>query len=112
MVTVRDGEIFGTTAGEGMDVAFRVVTPQVEAQVIGTTFAVFQTAEGTCVCLLKGTVRVKPHNEATVYDLPPERKFYVYADGTQSEFLPLGPTELMKLQMMADSGVLPVVGND
>lgn len=46
-------------AGRGM----RVVTQDVDVQVTGTTFAVDVDAEGSCVCILEGTVRCQPAGE-------------------------------------------------
>ena len=109
LITVHDGEIYGTTRSGALDLPLRVVARNAEAEIRGTTFAVFQETAFTCICLWQGSVRATSRVEGSTQglQLPAESKVFFYADGTVSESLPLEPMERMKLQMMADGGVPP-----
>ena len=106
VITVRSGEIYGTTGGEKLTVPLRIEASEAIAEVYGTTFAVFEVEEGTCVCLWLGTVRVTNRHDQSTFDLLPETKFYVYRDGTVSGALPIDDEERMKLSMMEEAGLL------
>lgn len=111
LITVLEGEIYGTTGAGTLDLPLRLVARDAEAQVHGTTFAVGQEPEFTRICLWEGTVlansRVPGSTERL--QLPAEHKVRFYPDGSVSENLPLEPAERLKLQMMADGGVPPAL---
>ncbi len=111
LVVVREGEIYGTTGTGAIDLPLRVIARDAEAEIRGTTFAVFQEPEFTCVCLWQGSVRVTSRVEGSTQhrQLTAESKVLFYPDGTASEILPLEQMERMTLQMMADSGVPPAI---
>jgi hypothetical protein len=87
-------------------VPLRIEAQQAIADVYGTTFAVFEVEEGTCVCLWLGTVVVTNRADGSTFDMLPETKFYVYKDGTVSGALPIDDMERMKLSMMEEAGLL------
>jgi ferric-dicitrate binding protein FerR (iron transport regulator) len=106
VIAVRSGEIYGTTGGQKLDVPLRIEATEAIADVYGTTFAVFEVEEGTCVCLWLGTVKVTSRQTGEVFDMLPETKFYVFRDGTTSGALPIDDMERMKLSMMEEAGLL------
>lgn len=111
LITVLEGEIYGTTGAGTLDLPLRVVARDAEAEIRGTTFAVFQEPEFTCVCLWEGTVLAgsRVAGSTARVQLPDQHKVMFYPDGSVSENLPLEPAERMKLQMMADGGVPPAL---
>jgi len=106
VIAVHEGEVFGTTGGQKLDVPVRIIAAEAEAVITGTTFAVFQDSTGTCVCMWTGSVVVTSRHDGNVFTLVPETKFYIYPDGSTSGALPLDGMERMKLQMMEDAGIL------
>ncbi len=106
VIAVRSGEIYGTTGGEKLDVPLRIEAAEAIADVYGTTFAVFEVPEGTCVCLWLGTVKVTNRHDGATFDMQRETKFYVYKDGSVSGPLPIDDMERMKLSMMEEAGLL------
>jgi ferric-dicitrate binding protein FerR (iron transport regulator) len=105
-IAVRSGEIYGTTGGEKLDVPLRIEARNAIADVHGTTFAVFEVEDATCVCLWLGSVVVTNRSDGATFDMVPETKFYVYDDGTVSGALPIDDMERMKLSMMEEAGLL------
>jgi ferric-dicitrate binding protein FerR (iron transport regulator) len=106
-LTLEAGEIYGTTGGRSLSFPLLFETAEVTAQLTGTTFAVFRTDVGTCVCLWSGAVEVVPRDTGEAVTLTPETKYYVYNDGRPSEVQPIDAMERMKLSMMHDSGIVP-----
>jgi ferric-dicitrate binding protein FerR (iron transport regulator) len=104
-IELADGEVFGTTAGNPLGFTLRVVTPEAEVALTGTTFAVFRTPEATCFCLWNGSVDIRTAAGDPV-TLAPGQRVFVYADGRDSEPEPLPDWEVMKLSMMDDAGLL------
>jgi ferric-dicitrate binding protein FerR (iron transport regulator) len=105
-IAVRSGEIYGTTGGQKLDVPLRVEAQNAIADVYGTTFAVFEVEDATCVCLWLGTVVVTNRADGSTFDMVPETKFFVYDDGTVSGAVPIDDMERMKLSMMEEAGLL------
>lgn len=100
------GEIFGTTGGHRLGFDLDFLTEELKAELTGTTFAVFCTDDGSCVCLWEGGITVTPiatNDEPTILD--PKRRVWIYKDDREREVLPLSDMETMKLQMMADGGL-------
>ena len=98
------GEIYGTTADARLDFALHFVTPELSAQLVGTTFAVFRTAEGSCVCLYDGAIAVLPQGAPAAVRLPVEHRLFVFKDGRQ-DLAPIDARERMKLTMMHGGGM-------
>ena len=105
-IVVHTGEIYGTTGGQVLEVPLHITAQQAEARLMGTTFAVFQNDDGTCVCLWQGCITVFPIDGGESVVMEDEKKFYVFTDGSTSGLVPLDGMERMKLQMMADGGIL------
>lgn len=63
---VRAGETFITTGRRFHGARLTVTTDEARVEVVGTTFAVLRHEEGTCVCVMEGTVRVGAAGEAMV----------------------------------------------
>ncbi len=105
-IVVHTGEIYGTTGGQVLEVPLHITAQQAEARLMGTTFAVFQNDDGTCVCLWQGCITVFPRDGGESVMMEDEKKFYVFTDGSTSGLVPLDGMERMKLQMMADGGIL------
>jgi ferric-dicitrate binding protein FerR (iron transport regulator) len=110
LVTLRAGEVYGTTGSGQLDLPLRVVARDAEAEIQGTTFAILQTPDFTAVCLWRGSLQAASRGTGAKrrLALPAESKVLFYPDGTVSDVLPLDPLERLTLQMMADDGVLSV----
>jgi ferric-dicitrate binding protein FerR (iron transport regulator) len=104
---LEQGEIYGTTGGQELSFLLQFETLEVTAQLAGTTFAVFRTDEGSCVCLWTGGIVVTPRDSGQAVALEPETKFYVYTDGRPNEVQPIDDMERMKLSMMHEGGIIP-----
>lgn len=105
-LSLASGEIYGTTGGNKLDFPLEVITDELTAQLTGTTFAVFRTDEGSCVCLWEGGITVTPAATPTEPTfLEPQRRVWVYRDGRPREVLPLTDMEIMKLRMTSDGGL-------
>ena len=103
---VAAGEIFGTTGGNKLGFPLEFQTRELTAHLTGTTFAVFRTDQGSCVCLWEGGITVTPTAETQAPTvLEPQSRVWVYRDGRPAEVLPLTDMEIMKLQMTADMGL-------
>ncbi len=112
LLTVREGEVYGTTGASALDLPLRVVTSDAEVEILGTTFAVLQATSFTTICLWQGSVRAASRVEGSTHSVPlaAESKILFYPDGTVSESLPLESAERSRLRMMADAGVPPAIG--
>jgi hypothetical protein len=107
-LALTDGEVFGTTAGRSLGFALAFVTPELNARLTGTTFAVWRDASGSCVCLWTGGVDVAAHGEEIV-SVPVKQRYMVYKDGRR-EIQDIDDRERMKLGMMQDGGMPPPPG--
>jgi len=103
VLALTAGEIFGTTAGQALGFPLRFETPELSAELVGTTFAVWRTDEGSCVCLWRGSIEVTPRGGETV-SLPVEYRYFVFKDGRLS-LEEIDGRERMKLGMMHDGGM-------
>jgi ferric-dicitrate binding protein FerR (iron transport regulator) len=110
VVTLEQGEVYGTTGGEPLGFTLRFDTLELTAELTGTTFAVFRTEEGSCVCLWSGAVQVTRRDSGQSVTMEPETRYLIYKDGRPSQPEPINDMERMKLQMMHDGGLLPVPG--
>jgi ferric-dicitrate binding protein FerR (iron transport regulator) len=100
------GEIYGTSGGHKLDFELVFATGELEAQLTGTTFAVFRTDEASCVCLWEGGISVMPLvGDETPITLAEKQRVWIFKDGRAPEILPLSDMETMKLQMIHDAGL-------
>jgi ferric-dicitrate binding protein FerR (iron transport regulator) len=109
---LTSGEVYGTSGGQklGFDLVFS--TPELEARLTGTTFAVFRVDVASCVCLWHGGIAVTPLiGNYDMIQLPEKNRVWIYKDGREPELKSLDDREIMKLQMTHDGGV-PVQPED
>jgi ferric-dicitrate binding protein FerR (iron transport regulator) len=111
-IRLTDGEIYGTTGGQGLAFDLRIETSEAVAEILGTTFAVLKLDVGTCVCLWTGGVTVTPVAGGDAVRLPDEMKYYVYNDGRPGKMEPIDPMERMKLSMTHDAGLISLEGDE
>jgi len=103
-VEVQAGELFCTTAGQHLPTTLDVFTDNLTARVTGTTFSVWRNPEGTCVCLLEGSVMVMPKDDASeAMTVPEGNKMVLFDDGRPHLVEPITDMERAKLQMLHDS---------
>jgi len=103
---LESGEIYGTSGGRTLDFALTFATQELQAELTGTTFAVFRTDSASCVCLWEGGIAVAPLvGGSDPIALPEKRRVWIYRDGRAPEILPLSDMEVMKLQMIHDGGL-------
>jgi len=96
---VRAGEIFGATAGP-LGFQLHLSTPEAEAVLSGTSFAVIRNEEATCFCLYRGRLDITERSTREPIDLPLEHRVLVYRDGRPARIEPITDRERMKLSMM------------
>jgi len=104
-LAVERGEIFGTTQGEPLGFPLTLVTPEAEARILGTTFAVTRTELGPCFCLYDGELEVTARGRSL--RVPEGKRVQVYVDGRAPEVVDLTDRETMKLQMIREAGLAP-----
>ena len=105
-LNLNAGEIYGTSGGNKLDFELVFATGELEAQLTGTTFAVFRTAEASCVCLWEGGISVVPLvGTVAPINLAEKQRVWIYKDGRAPEILPLSDMETMKLQMTEEAGL-------
>ncbi|MBD3237564.1 MAG: hypothetical protein GF330_12730 [Candidatus Eisenbacteria bacterium] len=98
---VEDGEVRFTTGAGFAGTELRIATAIAEVEVRGTTIAVIDSPEATCVCVYEGEVRMGPR-DAAMQRLDAGRRRILYGDDRaplEEEILPM---ERMKLQMLRD----------
>ncbi len=105
---VRNGEAFITTGRAFHGSHLTVTTEEATVEVVGTSFAVLRHPEGTCVCVMEGTVRVGPIGESMVEVGAGLRRFcYPRALARPSEAAPiLGYSEHALHELQASTGLL------
>jgi ferric-dicitrate binding protein FerR (iron transport regulator) len=74
--------------------------PEAVVDVTGTVFAVFRNSEGSCVCVLEGTVRMQ--HDAGAAEVLPLRRRLIPAQGEPPREEPIRAMERMKLEMLRD----------
>jgi hypothetical protein len=98
---VEDGEVRITTGSNFAGARLRVDTDIAQVELLGTTIAVIDSPDATCVCVYEGSVRVGPL-DGPLSPLDAGRRRIVYlADQPDFEEAIL-PMESMKLQMLQD----------
>ena len=112
-MTLTAGEIYGTSGGRKLNFEMTFATEELQAQLTGTTFAVFRTDDASCVCLWEGGIAVTPllGPDAPII-LEEKQRVWIFKDGRQPEILPLSDMEQMKLQMIHDAGLETSPGQD
>ena len=77
---VAQGEVRIATGAKFAGARLEVVTPEVLAEVMGTTLAVIREPAGTCVCVLEGHVLVAARDEPAGERVNPGRLRFVFND--------------------------------
>jgi hypothetical protein len=103
---LRAGEVFGTSGGGELGWKLTLAGREAEAELTGTTFAIFLRDDSTCFCLFEGGLRVKVLATGESIDLPVGQRVWIYDDG-RTEMGPLDARETMKLRMSRDRGIQP-----
>jgi ferric-dicitrate binding protein FerR (iron transport regulator) len=99
VVTVEAGEIFGATGGP-LGFRLRLSTPEAEAVLSGTSFAVIRNDEATCFCLYRGALEITERARGRRLSLPLEHRVLIFRDGRPPQVEPITDRERMKLSMM------------
>jgi hypothetical protein len=103
-IEVQAGELFCTTNGQRLPATLDVYTDNLTARVTGTTFSVWRNPEGTCVCLLEGSVMVMPKDgDDEAMTVPEGNKMVLFDDGRPHVVEPITTMERNKLQMLYDN---------
>ena len=98
--SLERGELRGRTGDRFAGARLQVDVPDATVEISGTTFAVLRNAEGSCVCVLEGTVSMQ--NRDGTFAVAPTRRRVVPPGGGASRDEPLRPMEAMKLEMLRD----------
>lgn len=105
IATVDRGTTMGSTGPDfaGMDLQTR----EAAIEVRGTTFAVIQESDYTCVCLLEGTIEVTPTGLGAAHRVSSHSRYVVYADGGAPQESPLPDSERVLLTGVRDRAFGP-----
>jgi len=87
--TLHHGMAFGTTASGFPSGGLRMLTPEAEVHVSGTTFAVECNPDTTCVCVLTGTVGVRSLDGDSIGEVPRGAQMFVSRDLSLTRVEPL-----------------------
>lgn len=77
---VQSGTLRITTGARFHGAHLSVQTPAADVRVVGTTLAVICESEGTCVCVLEGSVEVGARGGGPRVEVPHGERRYVYLD--------------------------------
>jgi ferric-dicitrate binding protein FerR (iron transport regulator) len=97
-----NGEVRLVTGPRFRGAVLRILTPEADIEVRGTTLAVIRDAASTCVCNFDGDVRMAPI-DGMPQEVPPGKRRFMYGDGRPPVLLDIDAMETMKLQMFHDS---------
>jgi hypothetical protein len=100
VAAVERGELRGVTGRTFTGARLRVELPDAVVEVTGTVFAVLRNAEGSCACVLEGTVQML--DAAGISDVPPLSRRVVPPHGEPPREEPIRSMEQMKLEMLRD----------
>ena len=92
------GEIRGHTGRRFGGARLRIDLAGGSVEVAGTTFAVLENAEGSCVCVLDGTVRMEERGGTFV--VAPGRRRVIPPGASAGRDEPIRSVEAMKLEML------------
>jgi ferric-dicitrate binding protein FerR (iron transport regulator) len=98
---VRGGEVRFTTGPAFAGAQLRIATETAQVELLGSTIAVIDSPESTCVCVYAGTVRVGPRT-GDLELVPVGMRKIVFADGSPPVVEEITGMERMKLQMLED----------
>lgn len=102
LARLEAGELRGVTgaafAGAQLDVTLALAT----AQVTGTTFAVIQNDEGSCVCVLEGRVGMRDERSDAPASVAPGHRRAIGPGAAPARDEALRPMERAKLEMLHD----------
>jgi hypothetical protein len=98
---VTRGEIRFTTGPAFAGARLLIETTFADVELLGSTIAVIENDDYTCVCAYEGTVRVGPR-DGPLSPLPAGMRRFTYGDGRPPLTQDLAPMERMKLQMLRD----------
>lgn len=96
---LRRGHVRVTSGSRFRGGRLEIVTPEVEVEMTGTSFAVICEPTGTCVCVHEGRVRVGPPGGERVEVAAGERRF-VFNDGRPPEHAGIRPGEPPALESL------------
>lgn len=96
------GEAYGSSGAHEVGFDLRLRTPEAQARMTGTTFAVLRSEGTTCFCLYRGGLEVTPRGAAP-FVLPVQRRVFVHSDGRAPTIEELEFGEAMKLRMVDDA---------
>jgi hypothetical protein len=102
---VHQGTTWGTTGPDFPEGGFRIETDQALVHVTGTTFAVLQSDEVTCICVLAGTVEVEAKGTGERLFVPPQQQFFVPSGQEPSQLVPITPGQRSRLKSIRTIGV-------
>lgn len=92
---IRSGEMRITSGSRFHGASLTIASPETQVLVTGTTLAVIREPQGTCVCVLEGTVRVG--NEGAMVEVPRGERRFVFNDGRPPETAAIRETEIAPL---------------
>jgi len=98
--TLERGELRGLTGRRFAGATLDIVVPDARVEISGTTFAVFRNEEGSCACVLDGTVAM--HDRTGSFRVAPGRRRVVPPGGVPPRDEPIRSMEAMKLEMLRD----------
>jgi ferric-dicitrate binding protein FerR (iron transport regulator) len=93
---IRSGVMRITSLDHFHGARLTILSPEARVQVTGTTLSVIREPQGTCICVLEGTVQVGPRDGAMVSVPHGERRF-IFNDGRAPESAEMRPTEVAPL---------------
>ena len=101
IASVWGGEVRIATGPRFRGAVLRIVTPEADIEVTGTTLAVIRDSTSTCVCTFAGSVRMAPIGGTPQAVIAGKRRF-IYNDGRTPALVDIDAMESMKLQMFHD----------
>ncbi len=101
IASVWGGEVRIVTGPRFRGAVLRIVTPEADIEVTGTTLAVIRDSTSTCVCTFAGSVQMAPIGGMPEAVIAGKRRF-LYNDGRSPALVDIDAMENMKLQMFQD----------
>lgn len=93
---VRSGVVRITSLEQFRGARLTILSPEAQVQVTGTTLSVIREPQGTCVCVLEGTVQVGPRDGAMT-EVPRGERRFVFNDGRPPESAKMRDAEVAPL---------------
>ena len=98
--SLERGEVRGSTGPGFAGTRFTITTPEAQAGITGTTFAVIRNRDASCVCVLEGAVAMNAGASTDTVRTGFRRS--VFRDGRPPLLEAILPMETMKLTMLRD----------